>query len=102
MKKILTAAALTMAFTVGAFAQTNADNTRTELDAYAGGDTTVWDMMMDSEGVDVDDATFQSNWDGATPEQQQALRDACTAAQEAEAKYSDSVQSRCMSALGNG
>ena len=33
MKKILTAAALTMAFTVGAFAQTNADNTRTELDA---------------------------------------------------------------------
>ena len=101
MKKILTAAALTMAFTVGAFAQTNASNTRTELDAYAGGDATVWDMMMDSEGADVDDVTFKANWDGATPEQQAALKDACTEAQEAEAKYSDMVDSRCKTALGN-
>ncbi|MBC7281150.1 hypothetical protein [Hoeflea sp.] len=101
MKKILTAAALTMAFTVGAFAQTSASNTRTELDPYAS-EPGVWDMMMDSEGVDLDDATFMSNWDNATPEQQQSLRDACTAAQEAKAKYSDSVQSRCMTALGNG
>ena len=101
MKKILTAAALTMAFTAGAFAQTNANNARGELDAYANNDSTVWDMMMDSEGADVDDATWQANWDGATPEQQQALRDACTAAQEAEAKYSDSVRSRCLTALGN-
>lgn len=101
MKKILTAAALTMAFTVGAFAQTNANNVRGELDAYAGGDTTVWDMMMDSEGVDVDDATFEANWANATPERQQALRDACTEAQEQEAEFSDTVQSRCKTALGN-
>lgn len=101
MKTILTAAALTMAFTIGAFAQTNANNTRTELDAYAGTDPTVWDMMMDSEGVDVDDATFKSNWDGATPEQQAALKDACTKAQEAKAKYSDMVASRCKVVMGN-
>ncbi|KGF68800.1 hypothetical protein LL06_14835 [Hoeflea sp. BAL378] len=100
MKKILAAAALTMAFTVGAFAQTNASNTRTELDAYAS-EPGVWDMMMDSEGVDVDDATFQSNWDNATPEQQASLKDACTKAQEAKAQFTDSVASRCKTALGN-
>lgn len=101
MKQILAAAALTMAFTVGAFAQTTASNTRTELDAFAGGDATVWDMMMDSEGVDVDDATFQANWDGATPEQQAALKDACTKAQEAKAAFTDTVASRCKAATGN-
>jgi len=101
MKQILAAAALTMAFTVGAFAQTTASNTRTELDAFAGGDATVWDMMMDSEGVDVDDATFQANWDGATPEQQAALKDACTKAQEAKASFTDTVASRCKAATGN-
>tara|TARA_R110002020_G_scaffold39991_6_gene118337 strand:+ start:2112 stop:2414 length:303 start_codon:yes stop_codon:yes gene_type:complete len=100
MKKILAATALTLAFTVGAFAQTNANNTRTELDAYAS-EPGVWDMMMDSEGVDVDDATWTANWDGATPEQQAALKDACTKAQEAEAKFSDSVDARCKTALGN-
>ena len=101
MKKILTAAALTMAFTVGAFAQTNATNTRTELDAFAGADPTVWDMMMDSEGVDVDDATFEANWAAATPERQAALKNACTEAQEAKATFSDAVASRCKTALGN-
>lgn len=100
MKQILAATAFAMAFTVGAFAQTNANNTRTELDAFANGDTTVWDMMMDSEGVEVDDATFQANWDAATPEQQAALRDACTKAEEAKAEFSDSVSSRCKMAVG--
>ncbi|MDP2119310.1 MAG: hypothetical protein Q8S27_16790 [Hoeflea sp.] len=101
MKQILAAAALTMAFTVGAFAQTTASNTRTELDAFAGNDPTVWDMMMDSEGVDVDDATFESNWAGATPERQAALQQACTEAEEAKATFSDAVASRCKTALGN-
>ncbi|OCW55726.1 hypothetical protein [Hoeflea olei] len=100
MKKILAATALTLCFTAGAFADTNASNARGELDAYAN-DPTVWDMMMDSEGKDVDDATFQANWDGATPEQQAALKDACTKAQEAKAKFSDSVASRCKTATGN-
>ncbi|MCY0094399.1 hypothetical protein [Hoeflea ulvae] len=101
MKQILAATALAMCFTAGAFAQTNANNTRTELDAYAGNDPSVFDMMMDSEGNDLDDAEFQARWDGATPEQQAALKDACTKAQEAEAKYSDSVASRCLTATGN-
>ncbi len=101
MKKLIAASAITLLFAAGAFADTNANNVRGELDAYSGGDTTVWDMMMDSEGADVDDATFQANWDGATMEQQAALKDACTKAQEAEAKYSDQVASRCKVATGN-
>jgi len=101
MKKILAATAMTMFFAAGAMAQTNANNTRTELDAYANGDTAVWDMMMDEEGMDRDDADFQARWDGATPEQQTALKDACTAAQEAKAEFSDMVASRCKTATGN-
>lgn len=100
MKHILAAAALTMAFTVGAIAQTNANNTRTELDPYAS-DPSVWDMMMDADGRDLDDATFQANWDGATPEQRAALKDACTKAQEAKVKFTDTVASRCKIAAGN-
>lgn len=101
MKQILAATALAMCFTAGAFAQTNADNTRTELDAYAGGDSSVFGMMFDEEGNDVDDATFQSNWGNATPEQQTMLKDACTKAQEAKAEFSDMVASRCKAATGN-
>ena len=101
MKQILAAAALTMCFTAGAFAQTNANNTRTELDAYAGGDTTVFDMMMDEDGNDRDDADYQARWDGATPEQQAMLKDACTKAQEDKAEFSDMVASRCKAATGN-
>ena len=100
MNNILAATALTLAFTAGAFAATNAANTRTELDAYAS-EPGVWDMMMDADGNDVDDATFQANWDAATPEQQAALKDACTKAQEAKAMFSDKVASRCKVATGN-
>lgn len=101
MKQILAATALAMCFTAGAFAQTNADNARGELDAYAGGDTAIFDMMMDEDGKDRDDADYQARWDGATPEQQAMLKDACTKAQENKATFSDMVASRCKAATGN-
>ena len=101
MKKILAATALTMFFTAGAFADTNANNTRTALDAYAGGDTAVTDMMMDENGNDRDEADFMARWTAATPEQQAALKDACTKAQEEKLKFSDMVASHCKAAAGN-
>jgi len=101
MKKIIAATALTMFFATGAFADTNANNARGELDAYAGGDVTVFDMMFDEEGKDRDDADFQARWDGATPEQQAMLKDACTKAEEAKVEFTDMVASRCKAASGN-
>ena len=54
---------------------------------------------MDSEGVDVDDATFQFELGRCNAgTQQQALRGCLhRKLRKAMAKYSDSVQSRCMS-----
>ncbi|MDF1607315.1 hypothetical protein PZ897_03900 [Hoeflea sp. YIM 152468] len=101
MKKILAATAVTLMFTAGAFADTNANNTRTELDAYAGGDTAVIDMMMDEQGQDRTEADFMARWTAATPEQQAKLKDACTQAQEAKLKFSDMVASHCKAAAGN-
>lgn len=103
MKQILAATALAMAFTVGAFAQTDGKNTsaRADLDAAAGGDTTVFDMMMDSEGMDVDDTTFQANWDAATPEQRTALKDACTEAEKAKVQLNEMAWGRCKMAMEN-
>lgn len=100
MKKILAAAALTLCFTAGAFAQANNSSARADLDVAAGGDVTVFDMMMDSEGVDVDDATYKANWDAATPEQQAALKDACTKAEEAKAMLNEMAAGRCKTAMG--
>lgn len=101
MKKILAATAMTMFFAAGALAQTNANNTRTELDAYANGDSTVFDMMMDENGMDREDADFKTRWDAATPEMHAMMKDACTKAQEAKATFSDMVASRCKVAIGN-
>lgn len=101
MKKIIAATALSILLTVGAFAATNASNTRTALDEMAGGDTAVIDMMMDENGVERDEADFKARWDGATPEQQAMLKDACTKAQEAQVEFSDMVASHCKAASGN-
>lgn len=101
MKKILAATALTMFFTAGAFADTNAANTRTALDGYAGGDASIADMMMDENGMERDEADFTARWTAATPEQQAALKDACTKAEEEKLEFSDMVASHCKAAAGN-
>lgn len=101
MKKILAATALTMFFTAGAFADTNAANTRTALDGYAGGDASIADMMMDENGMDRDEADFKARWDAATPEQQTMLKEACDKGQEAKLEFSDMVSSHCKAASGN-
>lgn len=100
MKKILATTAMTLMFTAGALAQTNANSTRTQLDAFAGNDT-VFDMMMDENGMDRSASDFQARWDAATPEMHAMLRDACTKAQEAKIAFSDHVASSCKIATGN-
>lgn len=105
MKTIITAAALVMGITAGAFAQDSTtapanSSARADLDA-AVTDPTIWDMMMDSEGMDVDDATYQSNWDGATPEQRTAMKDACIQARTAKAEMSPAATDRCDAAIGS-
>ncbi|WP_422373262.1 hypothetical protein [Hoeflea sp.] len=101
MKKLIAATAMTMLFAGSAFADTNAMNTRTALDAYSDGDTTVADIMMDSEGNDLSDDEFTANWDAATPEQQAALVAACDKGQEEQLEFTDTVKSRCKVAAGN-
>lgn len=100
MKKIIAATAVTMFFAGSAFADTNANNTRTALDDMIG-DTTVTDILMDENGMDREEDDFMARWTAATPEQQQALVDACDKGQEAKLKFSDAVQSRCKVAAGN-
>ncbi|WP_420408856.1 hypothetical protein [Hoeflea sp.] len=101
MKKLIAATAMTMLFAGSAFADTNAANTRTALDAYNDGDTSVADILMDSEGNDRTDEDFMARWDAATPEQQAALVEACDRGQEEELEFTDTVKSRCKVAAGN-
>lgn len=103
MKTIITAAALVMGLTAGAFAQTAPANSsaRADLEKSYSDNTTIWDMMMDADGMDVDDATFQSNWDGATPEQRAAMKDACVNARTAKAEMSPAATDRCDAAIGS-
>ena len=100
MKKIIAATAMTMLFATGAFAQTADMNARGELDGFAS-EPGVWDMMMDSEGKDLDDATFKSNWDAASDEQKASLKEACVQAQAGNAQVTAMVTSRCQVASDN-
>lgn len=101
MKMIIATTAVTMLFAGSAFADTNALNTRKALDAYNEGDASVADILMDENGMDREEDDFMARWTAATPEQQQALIDACDKGQEMKLKFSDAVQSRCKVAAGN-
>lgn len=101
MKKLITATAMTMFFAGSAFAASTALDQRAAFDNYAGGDTSVADIMMDDQGVDRTDEDFMARWDAATPEQQAALVDACDQGQADELAFTDTVQSRCKIVKGN-
>jgi len=101
MKKIIAATALTMFFTTGAFAEGVDAYNRTSMEAMAGGDTAVVDIMMDADGNDLDDADFKTRWDGATSEQQTMLKNTCAKGIETKVKFSEVAAARCMVVTGN-
>lgn len=101
MKKLIAAAALTTVFATGAFAEGVQAYNRTAMEAMAGGDTAVVDIMMDAEGNDREDADFQARWDAATPEQQATLKDTCAKGIEDKVEFSDSGATRCQIVTSN-
>jgi len=101
MKKIIAAAALTMAFTTGAFAEGVDAYNRTSMEAMAGGDTAAIDIMMDAEGNDREEADFMARWAAATPEQQATLKDTCAKGIESKVKFSDSGATHCKIVTSN-
>ncbi len=95
MKKIIAATALTMLFSTGAFAEGVDAYNRTSMEAMAGGDTAVVDIMMDEQGMDRTDDDFKARWDAATPEQQAGLKDTCAKGIETKVKFSDAGAAHC-------
>jgi hypothetical protein len=101
MKKLIAATALTAIFATGAFAEGVQQYNRSAMETMAGGDTTIVDIMMDAEGNDRDDADFQARWDGATPEQQAALKDTCARGIQDKVEFSEVAAARCTTVTTN-
>ncbi len=95
MKKIITATAFAMLFSVSAFAQTSALDVRETMTKLAGDDVSIVDMFMDETGKDREDADFQERMKKMTPEQVKMATKACTDAEQQKLEFSDSVMSRC-------
>ena len=95
MKKIIAATALTMIFTGGAFAEGVQEYNRTAMETFAEGDSSVVDIMMDSEGNDRTEADFRARWDAATPEQQTKLKDTCAKGIEEKVEFSEAGAAHC-------
>ena len=95
MKKILTATAFAMLFSVSAFAASSALDVRQQLSTLAGGDASIVDMFMDEKGIDREEADYQMRMTKMTPDQVKMAMKACTDAEAQKVAFSDMVMSRC-------
>lgn len=95
MKRFISAAAIAVLLTTGAFAQSSALDVRKNLSTYVGDDVAIVDMFMDETGKDRDDADFEARMKVMTPEQVKMVQDACTKADAEKVSFSDMVSSRC-------
>jgi hypothetical protein len=95
MKKIITASAIAMLFSVSAFAQSSALDVRKTFSTLAGDDVSIVDMFMDENGKDRDDADFNMRMTKMTPDQVKMATKACTDAEQQKLGFSDMVMSRC-------
>ena len=99
MKRFISAAAVAVLLTTGAFAQSSALDVRKNLSTYVGDDVAIVDMFMDETGKDRDDADFEARMKVMTPEQVKVVMDACTKADTEKVSFSDMVASRCKAIL---
>ena len=95
MKKIITATAIAVLFSVSAFAQSSALDVRKSFSTLAGDDVSIVDMFMDETGKDREEADYQMRMTKMTPEQVKMATKACTDAEQQKVAFSDMVMSRC-------
>ena len=100
MKKLIqiaAASAFAISFAAPALAASSAlDTTTYWQDNAEQVQPGVYKLMYDADNQAMrSDDDFAAMWDEATPEDQEAFKQACTAWQKDEALFSDSVASRC-------
>lgn len=95
MKRFISATAIAVLLTTGAFAQSNATDARQRMMPLFGDDAAIVDMFMDETGKDRDDADFETRMKAMTPEQVEIAKGACTKTEDTTLGFSDMVVSRC-------